>query len=53
MFMTNVRDGMEYHYFDIQFDVKNNKWVAFFNRAIPSNDVVAVLTNDGGVSDGN
>lgn len=52
MFFNNVKDGMEYKYFDIQFDVVGNKWVAFFNREIPSSDVTPVLTNVEVPSDG-
>lgn len=33
MFRTNVRDGVEYRFFDITYDGKS--WVAWFYKIIP------------------
>jgi len=37
MLLTNVRDGMEYRWFDIQFDSSQNLWTAFYYRKIETN----------------
>lgn len=32
MILNNMRDAIEYKYFDIQQDISNQKWVAFFYK---------------------
>jgi hypothetical protein len=39
MFKNNLKDGMEYQYFDISFD--GSKWTAWFKKVVQTRDIIA------------